>query len=179
MYTYALASYPGRAGEGKAPWYTLFAHTWKIPKIWVLVTFSKLMRKTVRKLLRKYRFISVRGSATMAQEHIAWIRFPKLDASNHRKWKKEVHHAHLLIRQRSCDQEDACQASHTQQGRVLINASRVWRNSRSSKLQDTNLPFLLVYIQWPHVARILDKHICSLHGYVTSVNLRTLLRYFY
>ena len=38
-----LASYPGRAGgRGKAAWYT---HASKVPKIWVLIIFSKLSVK--------------------------------------------------------------------------------------------------------------------------------------
>ena len=52
-------AYSSHAGEEKAVWYTLFAHAWKVPKIWVLVIFSKLMGKTVCKRLCKYRFISV------------------------------------------------------------------------------------------------------------------------
>ena len=34
-----------RGGRGKAAWYTLFAHVSKVPKIWVLVIFSKLSVK--------------------------------------------------------------------------------------------------------------------------------------
>ena len=65
------------------------------------------------------------------------------------------------------------QASRTEQGRVILWEYVATTGAANFRTQS----FLLIYIQWPHVACILDKHIFSVYGYVTSINLRTLLQY--